>query len=166
MKYKWTIVLINLLLLLVYFNYSICNKEKILSKGTLVLLKLAPVDPRSLMQGDYMDLRYAIADELRDKLLYDSIPDAKRGYCVVKIDKDGVAGLIRTQESKEPAKEGEYLILYNIYDYKVTFGAESYFFQEGTAEKFEKAEYGGLRVDNNGNNVLVGLYDENKKLIK
>ena len=47
----------------------------------------------------------------------------------------------------------------------INIGAESYFFQEGDAEKFEKAVYGGLRVDNKGNSVLVGLFDENKKQI-
>ncbi|MFX7329222.1 GDYXXLXY domain-containing protein, partial [Acinetobacter baumannii] len=34
------------------------QKEMLLKEGQLVLLPLAPVDPRSLMQGDYMALRY------------------------------------------------------------------------------------------------------------
>ena len=54
---KWWIILINLILLLVYFNGSILSKEDLLKNGKLILLELAPVDPRSLMQGDYMSLR-------------------------------------------------------------------------------------------------------------
>jgi uncharacterized membrane-anchored protein len=44
-------------------------------------------------------------------------------------------------------------------------GAESYFFEEGQAKKFEVARYGGIKVDDAGNSVLVGLYDKNHKLI-
>ena len=51
---KWWIILINLILLLVYFNGSIISKEDLLKNGKLILLELAPVDPRSLKQGDYM----------------------------------------------------------------------------------------------------------------
>src|SRR5690606_1427760 len=48
---------LNLLLLLGYFNYSIRQKEALLKTRKSVLLELAPVDPRSIMQGDYMELR-------------------------------------------------------------------------------------------------------------
>ena len=84
-KYKWMVIVGNLILLLVMFNLSIISKEKILKEGKLVLLKLAPVDPRSLMQGDYLSLRYEISENVFKK--YDSnnaIP--KRGYCVVRLD--------------------------------------------------------------------------------
>jgi uncharacterized membrane-anchored protein len=62
----------------------------------LVFLELAPVDPRSLMQGDYMVLRYKIAEGV----MADSIP--KRGYCVVFIDTYGVANRKRFQENPTP----------------------------------------------------------------
>ena len=61
-KYKWAIIVVNLILLLAYFNYSVFQKERILKDGKLILLELAPVDPRSLMQGDYMELWYKISD--------------------------------------------------------------------------------------------------------
>ncbi|HMT00386.1 MAG TPA: GDYXXLXY domain-containing protein, partial [Saprospiraceae bacterium] len=77
---KWWIILINLILLLVYFNGSIISKEDLLKNGKLILLELAPVDPRSLMQGDYMSLRYKISEGLKSDSL------AKQGYCVVKQD--------------------------------------------------------------------------------
>ena len=64
-KTKWIILLVNLFLLMGYFNYSVLKKEKLLSDGHLILLKLAPVDPRSLMQGDYMRLRYDISNGFR-----------------------------------------------------------------------------------------------------
>lgn len=157
---KW-IILLNLFLLLGYFVYSVLGKEKLLKEGTLVLLELAPVDPRSLMQGDYMQLSYKIARELN----HDSIP--KRGYFVVKQDTNSVAQPIRIQSGREPLASGELLIEYTaprIWDMNI--GAESYFFQEGNAARYDSARYGAVRIDANGNSLLVGLYDANRKLIK
>lgn len=160
-KYKWLIILLNLILLLVYFNWSVFKKEELLKDGELVLLKLAPVDPRSLMQGDYMTLRYDISQNID----VEKIP--KRGYCIVKLNNKGIAEKVRFQEEKTPLKAGEHLIQYNSPDsWNVNIGAESYFFEEGQAEKFNKAEYGGIKIDQNGNSILIGLYNKNLKLIK
>ena len=154
-KYKWLIILLNLVLLLIYFNYTIFKKEEILKDGDLVLLALAPVDPRSLMQGDYMELRYHIAE------LFDIDKNPKRGYCVVTLDSNSVASKLRFQKDLIPLNEGEYLIRYSSTDkWNMHIGAESFFFQEGHGEKFSKAKYGALKIDERGNSLLIGLYDE------
>ena len=159
-KYTWAIILVNLVLLIGYINWAIIQKEHLLADGDLVLLKLAPADPRSLMQGDYMRLRYEFVANLR----VDSIP--KRGYCVVTLDESKVASMVRLQDGKEPLKQGEYLINYTTNYWQVNIGAESFFFQEGQAEKFANAKYGALKMDKSGNNVLFGLFDDNKKQIQ
>ena len=156
-KYKWIIIFVNLIILLGLFNNSILKKETLLSDGKLILLELAPVDPRSLMQGDYMSLRYAISENIN----YDSI--SKIGFCVVKLEETGIAKKVRIQDGKKPLNENEYLIEYTSKEWRgINIGAESFFFQEGEAEKYEKAKYGGIKVDNQGNNLLIGLYDENR----
>ena len=158
-KYKWIIILLNLFLLLIYFNYSILKKEEILKDGQLVLLELAPVDPRSLMQGDYMDLRYSISRDTAN------IPN--RGYCVVHLDENGVASKVRFQENSTPLNTGEFLVKYTTPDrWSINIGAESFFFQEREASKYEKAKYGGIRIDKAGNSVLIGLYDERLRKIE
>jgi len=160
-KYKWMVILLNLMLLLVYFNHSVANKEELLKEGQLVLLELAPVDPRSLMQGDYMALRYKISDDLGTQDL------PRRGYCVVRMDSSGVAEKVRFQKELTPLDEGEHLIEYQSSDvWNVTIGAESFFFEEGQAEKYEMAKYGGIKVDKEGNSLLIGLYDEDLKIIE
>lgn len=160
-KFKWIIIIVNLALLMVYFNYSIVKKETLLKEGQLVLLELAPVDPRSLMQGDYMTLRYAISENLNA----DNMP--KRGYCVVRLDTNGVANRVRFQKNINPIQEGERLIAYTAPDsWNVNIGAESFFFEEGQAEKYDSARYGGVRIDRKGNSLLVGLYDEQRKKIE
>ena len=144
-----------------FFNYSVVKKERLLTNGKLILLELAPVDPRSLMQGDYMDLRYAISENI----FTDSI--SKRGFCVVKLDKDGVGKKIRLQDHHMPKNEGEHLIEYTTHKWNgINIGAESFFFQEGQGDKYENAKYGAIKVDDHGNSILVGLYDTDFKKIE
>lgn len=159
-KYRNIIILINCIVILFLFNRSVLNKEDLLKNGRLVLLQLAPVDPRSLMQGDYMQLRYAISGGTNT----DSMP--RRGYYVLKMTDTGVAQKIRVQKDKQIQNAGEILIGYRKDDWNQNIGAESFFFQEGEADKYAEAKYGGLRVDRDGNSLLVGLYDEKRRLIK
>jgi uncharacterized membrane-anchored protein len=160
-KYKWIIIVANLVILLVYFNYSVSKKEELLKDGQLVLLQLAPVDPRSLMQGDYMSLRYNLTENTNSKYL------PKRGYCIIRLDSEGIAEILRLQQETIPLNKGEYLIKYTSpNEWVINIGAESFFFQEGQAEKYEKARYGGIKIDKNGNSLLVGLYDDQLKNIK
>ena len=154
-NFKLLIIGLNLVLLLFYFNHSVVEKEKLLKDGQLVLLELAPVDPRSLMQGDYMALRYKIAGSIDT----DSI--AKRGYCVIKLDSNGVANKLRFQTALKPLNEGEYILSYRSSGYQaISFGAEAFFFQEGQAEKYGRAKYGAIKIDGKGNSLLIGLYDK------
>jgi uncharacterized membrane-anchored protein len=154
------LISLNLLALLLYLGWYIHQKETILSEGQLVLLELAPVDPRSLMQGDYMVLNYAISRGLPSGSIQ------KRGYVVVTLDENGVAVRERLQAGTSPLAEGELLLNYTGNRWQINVGAESYFFEEGSAETFEAAKYGGLRIDNKGNSLLVGLYDEERRLLE
>lgn len=76
-----TIMIIVSVFVFVALNYGIYEKETIAAQGTQVLLELAPVDPRSLMQGDYMRLRYKVALDAKDSVLKENL---KRGYLVIK----------------------------------------------------------------------------------
>lgn len=153
-NYKVGIILLNLIVLIVYINWSILKKEKTLDEGVLALFELAPVDPRSLMQGDYMDLRYEIAGDIR------RTENPKKGYCVISLDENKVASSVRFQEKTTPLESEEFLIKYYTSKRGMSLGAESYFFEEGTAQRYEAAEYGGLRIDDTGKSILVGLYDK------
>lgn len=160
-KYKTPLIIANLLLVLAFVNFSIVKKEQTISSGELVLLELSPLDPRSLMQGDYMALRYKIA--------VDSVGDAlpKHGYCVVKLDANHVATRARLQATEQPLNAGEFLIKFKtVNGWDMQLGAESFFFEEGQSEKFSAAKYGALRIDDGGNSVLVGMYDGNLKKIE
>ena len=51
-------------------NYKVQQFEDVLATGKPIVLKIAPVDPRSLMQGDYMILNYAILSEFQQVRFY------------------------------------------------------------------------------------------------
>ncbi|SHG57730.1 GDYXXLXY domain-containing protein [Flagellimonas flava] len=155
------VILVNLVVVVALFTRSVFQKEEILSGGKLVLLELAPVDPRSLIQGDYMRLSYAISREVD----FDSI--SKNGFCILQLHQNGTVDSFRLQEGLDPLSESEYPIRYTKARWNsINIGAESYFFQEGQAEKYENAKYGGIKVDGKGNSLLFGLYDEHLNLIE
>jgi uncharacterized membrane-anchored protein len=156
-KTKKIILAINLLLVLVFFVLSVLSKEATLANSRQILVQLAPVDPRSLMQGDYMALNYSITGRIWDN---------GGKYIVVKVDDDNVATFVRQQDDKT-LNDGELLIRWSTNKRgRISIGADNYFFQEGTGDKYAVAHYGLLRVDSDGNCVLVGLCDREKQMIK
>ena len=156
-KTKKIILAINLLLVLVFFVLSVLSKEATLANSRQILVQLAPVDPRSLMQGDYMALNYSITGRIWDN---------GGKYIVVKVDDDNVATFVRQQNDKT-LNDGELLIRWTTNKRgRKSIGADNYFFQEGTGDKYAVAHYGLLRVDSDGNCILVGLCDWHKQLIE
>ena len=160
-KYSRILIIVNLILLLGYFNWSVYQKEQTLKDGQLVLLQLAPVDPRSLMQGDYMRLNYKEASsDLLDE------QTGTRGYAILRTDSNQVGEIVRLQNTLEPINDNELVIRYKIINRRLFVGAESFFFEEGQDTLYQKAVYGGLKVDDKGQSLLVGLYDEDFHLIQ
>jgi len=154
-KYKGLLIGANLILVLLYINFSVLSKEKLLTNGKIVFFELAPVDPRSLMQGDYMLLQYKMLEDIQTE----GIPN--RGYCIISIDDKNIAHFIKIQSEAKLLKDNQFLLAYRATKNQgVRIGAESFFFQEGEGIKYEKAKYGGLRLDEDGTSILEGLYDE------
>jgi uncharacterized membrane-anchored protein len=148
---------------------QVVRKEQVLAHGTTVLLELAPVDPRSLMQGDYMVLDYAISREARLANATDwgttsaASPGPKEGRLVLRLDENGVGRFVRHDVSGTPLAPGELLLRYKVRQSRVRLGAEAFFFQEGHADRYEQAKYGELRVTGDGSSVLVGLRDAGRQ---
>ena len=138
------------LLILATINFMIMEKEHTLAEGGTMLLRLAPQDPRSLMQGDYMVLRYALAREIPATEL-----EADRGCLVVSLNEHNVAEFVRIHRNEELGSN-EHLLFYRNRR-GLRLGAESFFFQEGDAGLYGEARYGELKVDESGGSVLVGL---------
>ena len=163
-RFATWLVLAGLVLVVGTANYTIRDRQQVVDSGQPILLELRPVDPRSLMQGDFMTLRYAEPlfpnAEARSTL-------PRRGAFIVKLDADSVATYARLDDGT-PLATDEVRLKYKLLDDRGTIrlGAESFFFEEGQADVYDAARYGVLHVDAAGNSVLVGLADEEKVLLR
>lgn len=147
------------------------QKERILASGQTVLLPLAPVDPRSLMQGDYMQLRYELELEIEQAFghpfyeLHDRADIPRHGKLVIEVDDENVGHFVRIDDGT-PLQERERLLEYRLredWGQSLRVGAESFLFEEGTAALYQNARYGELVVSDDGEAILVGLRDANKQ---
>lgn len=163
---RWRSALVALGAVLVFgmANLTIAQKQRVLDEGRPVLLRLAPVDPRSLMQGDYMRLRYDPA-AYPDRETVRTLP--WRGAVVLRLDADGVGRFARMDDGS-PLQAHEIRMAYKLSGRggAMRYGANSFFFQEGEAHRYGDAVYGVLRVDGDGNSVLAGLADEAHAVIR
>jgi uncharacterized membrane-anchored protein len=143
-------------------NYSIFAKERLLATGAVVLLELAPVDPRSLMQGDYMALRFRMANDARSEARGSPPRESSGGRLVATLDERGVASYRRLHDGK-PVASNEVLLRYRVRNGEIKFATNAFFFQEGTAERYQGARYGEFRVAPDGELLLTGLRDKDLK---
>ena len=156
------IVAVTLLVILAAVNWAIWDKEGHLAEGEVMYLELAPVDPRSLMQGDYMALNFALSNRIQSTLhqarAERDILKARNGTVVVRLDEKRIAHFQRL-ENGDPLSENERRLSYRLRNGQVRFTTDAFFFQEGHGERFEPARYGQLKVNAEGKPLLVALYD-------
>ena len=146
------LILLGAAIVLAAIDVSIMGKENIRHNGEIVYLDLAPRDPRSIMQGDYMALRFRLAQEIEASP--HSASDGQTGYASIALDDKRVASLAK------PGAASNLRIRYRLRQGAVWLGTNAFFFEEGTAERFDGARYGEFRVDReSGEAVLVGLRD-------
>lgn len=154
MRLRVIVIGAALVLALAWVNWQALAKERHVAEGRPVLFELGSYDPRSLLQGDYMQLSYRLANELPATEL------PLRGELAVKADADGVATAARLHTPGTPLLDGEFLVDYHRSGWQLNVGPDSYFFQEGEAETYVSATYAELRVLPDGATVLVGLRDD------
>lgn len=177
-------VLLGTVLVLGVANVAIVQKERILSDGQTVLLELAPVDPRSLMQGDYMSLNFALSQNL--SALSWGLPkdvlakmDAQQWVVVaVQLDANKVAqlkGVYLEQDGQErlwteegPVAEPSDVMRLRMRRHRSNWtpGTDAWFFAEGSADRFDAARYGEFAVVEGGQSLLRAMLDKDRKEIK
>ncbi len=150
---KW-ITLIAGVAILAGVNLTIFQRERLRASGAVVLLPLAPVDPRSLMQGDYMALNFAAAQAI-DRAGGEHLPRA--GCVLLAVDAKGVGTFLRLDDGKTPPAPGQMRLRYQRRDGRIQFSTNAFFFQEGDAALYADARYGEFRVDPKGTALLTGL---------
>jgi len=145
------------LALLIVVNITIFSRERLIEEGEVVLLELAPVDPRSMMQGDYMALRFKVA---RDAFpLANPRSAAQDGRFVLARDVRSVAAFRRLDDGA-PLAPDELRMRYRVRNGTPKVATNAWFFEEGHAADYAKARYGEFRVGADGEALLTGLRDE------
>jgi len=147
------LILVGAAFVLAAVNVGILGKEGIKRDGVVIYLDLQPVDPRSLVQGDYMTLRFRLAEDIRAHVK--PLPaEGEMGRAEVNVGKDRVASLAKAGDT------GNLRVRYRVRKGNVWLGTNAFFFEEGSEKRFAPARYGEFRVDaGSGEAVLVGLRD-------
>lgn len=161
MKLHKAMAVTTLLLILLTVNALVYQQEKLLSDGEKILLKLRVVDPRSLMQGDYMALDYELAAQIRMHLAeqrhYEERPlRPQDAFVVVKVDKDNVAEFVRI-DNDQPLAGNERRLFFRVRHNSIKFGTNAFFFEEGTASNYQDAQFAEFRVNQEGDLLLVNV---------
>ena len=169
---NWVLVL-TAVLALVYVNLNTWQSQQIKLRGEILFLELAPVDPLSLVQGQYMRLRFAIERK------YQPTPEDKEviqnGHgnvlAVISLDDKRIGtltGLLapnRRQQQPHGDDTLELQVHTRLFDfdtgsYWIHIKQNSFLFQENTEDRYALAKYGMFRVHEDGRYVLVDLADE------
>ena len=142
------------LLVLVAANFAIWQKEDLIARGRPVFIELAPVDPRSLMQGDYMRLDFRLPPAVLGEA--GGLLDNKRPIVVGLRDERGVVTVLRLHRG-EPLAAAELRIELTPKGGEWVIVSDAWSFAEGEAARWAPAKYGEFRLDDKGRAMLVGL---------
>ena len=159
------LIAIGAAIVLAAINVSILGKERIIRDGAVIFLELAPRDPRSLVQGDYMALRFQLAQEIESS--FTQIPgsvrlEGEKGLADIALDDKRVASLAKPGAAVADSLKFRYRIRKGA----VWLGTNAFFFEEGTDRRYSSARYGEFRVDaTSGEAVLTGLRDAQMKAL-
>lgn len=154
-RWRQTGIAVSLAATLIVANGAIWQKENLIANGRPVFMELAPADPRSLMQGDYMALRFHMP--VLDKA---ELSAARRIKVVAKIDARSVA-IMQGIDSGKPLEPDEILIELLHTGGGLRPATDAWHFKEGEADRWAKARFGEFRIDGQGRALLVGLRGAN-----
>lgn len=160
---------------------DVARKENLLANGTPVVLALAPVDPRSLMQGDFMALNFSLSQEVerlvrKQEMAYNTRqsflaylqPDAAGVSTLAAIQNPTDGRVLFNDQQKGGWQSASDVDLTGLIALEVTRkkgrwlpnGVDAWFFPEGQAEHFEQALYGEFKVNEKGKALLYRMLDE------
>ncbi|OZI10371.1 hypothetical protein CEW92_17330 [Bacillaceae bacterium SAS-127] len=164
LKWNWKPILVIFVLQLAFISFTSWQKEQLLQNGQLVALKLEPLDPRSLLQGDYVQLNYEVHTQFLDK------QDSLEGNIHIILEKSTES--VRVNGKEVPVYKPKTFVSANepaiVNEQKVTLqgkvkygtldlGIEHFFIPENTGQKWEDKNYALIRVATNGDAILETL---------
>lgn len=156
----------GLLLALGVVQWDVQGKEQVIAHGQRVYVALAPVDPRSILQGDYMALNFRLSPEIDEQLeARQRAGHAGPFQVLARLDAQGLASVERLAATGESAGPDQVLLPLRRLKHGWTLVTDAYHFPEGQEPRFRQARYGEFRVLPGGRALLVGLADADLRLI-
>ncbi|MEG0921832.1 MAG: GDYXXLXY domain-containing protein [Comamonas sp.] len=156
-------VLLGAVLVFGLVNWDVRGKEQVIANGQRIMVPLVPVDPRSLMQGDYVALRFDMPAAVYEGLESSVAPTAK---VRASVDAKGVANVIGLVTAGVQPGPGEVILPLKRLKGRWVLVTDAYFFPEGQGTHFERAKFGDFRVLPDGRALLVGLTDAQGQVIE
>ena len=150
------VLAVTVIIILGVINVEIMKKEAIVANGATVLLRIAPRDPRSLLQGDYMALRYAMAVTVAGKAKDARLTD---GLVVIELAESEEVSFVAIYNG-QPLTDTQQLLKFRRRGESVRLASDAFFFEEGQWETYQRARFGELKVSDDGEAVLVGLRND------
>lgn len=160
---KSLLLIIVVFLQLGFIGFQAASSEHALRSGTPIKLEIAPIDPRSMLQGDYVTLSYTISTlNAHDQTMMGVSDHPDKVKVVLKPDTHGVYQFNRAYEEGGAIASDE-VVINGRWDGwgTVQYGIETYFVPEGTgADVQREARYAYVRVSSSGNAILERLSDQ------
>jgi uncharacterized membrane-anchored protein/uncharacterized membrane protein len=154
------LIAVLVLLQIAAMSIQIGKSEYLLSHGQLIKLQLEPLDPRSLIQGDYVRLRYTISQPpIFDSKNGDVPSKQKIAVVLAPNSATGVYEFSRVYTKGETLGPGEVRINGTRMGYEgIDYGIETYFIPEGTGRNYEQhAKFAEVKVSAGGDAILERL---------
>ncbi len=154
-RHRTIVLVVTVVTVLLVINIEIASKEQIVRNGKTVLLRIAPRDPRSLLQGDYMALRYTMAEAVASEAEKLKMND---GIAVIELGELNEARFVSLYK-RQPLQDHQHLLRYRMRGESVRLASDAFFFEEGSGKEYNGARFGEIRINTNGDAVLIGLRD-------
>lgn len=152
------VVLATAMVALGLVHHDARRKETVLLQGQQVFMPLMPRDPRSLLQGDYMALRFAYPETVH-AALQQQPATTRRVLALAELDARGVAHIVRLALPDEQPAAGHVLLPLQRLKGEWVVVTDAFFFPEGQGQPLAAAQFGVFRLLPDGQALLAGLAD-------
>lgn len=155
---RFTLFLVGILFQMIAVFGLFMPNVQLVSEGTEIRLVTIPVDPRSLLRGDYVTLGYEIGENISYTLEYGTPV-----YVTVQQDDDVYSRVSFSEEKPEALEEGQYCIRGRVQYGTISFpDIAQYFVEEDTGRDFEEARnshrlYVDVAVNDDCRAIIKGI---------
>ena len=189
MKRNTIVLLLTAITSLTYVGTIVVRHEKVAASEGTVFLRLAPVDPLSLFQGQYMNVEFMAERQLYEESTLNTATSGQT-LAVIELDERNIGtvrefipprpNLFQKQELSSTYGTGEFLLFgvrlspaggnrkpqdAESRKYQISIDQQQFMFQENMEDLYRDAKYGYFRVASDGSYQLIDLADENLTLL-